>query len=62
MSILSGNTDRVGAYGRIWPAPSRPKRKRFVAWFERGMDIRVKNFPTRRAAEIWLLQVMRMTR
>lgn len=50
-------TSFVGRYGRVWPVPTKPKRKRFCAWFERGMDIQCRHFPTRRAAADWLLQM-----
>lgn len=45
-------------YGRVWTDPNKPKRKRFCAWFHRGIDIRVKHFPTRRAAHDWLRQII----
>ena len=54
MVILNGNMTRQGRWGRVWPDPQKPKRKRFVAWFERGLTIEVKHFPTRRSAHDWL--------
>jgi DNA primase catalytic subunit len=56
MSIADTMT-RERPYGRVWPEPKQTKRKRFCAWFERGMDIRVKHFKTRRAAHDWLRQI-----
>lgn len=56
MGLLDGRGTRTGKYGRCWPDPKKSKRKRFCAWFERGMDIRVKNFSTRKAAHDWLRQ------
>jgi hypothetical protein len=57
MGMLDDRLTRQGRCGRVWPQPDKPARKRFVAWFERGRDIRVKFFPTRRAAHLWLAQL-----
>ena len=54
MAILNGYVTRQGHWGRVWADPKKPKRKRFVAWFERGIDIEVRHFPTRRSAHEWL--------
>lgn len=51
---MDGRLTHIGSHGRIWPHPRKPKRKRFRAWFERDRDIRVKFFPTRKAAADWL--------
>ena len=54
MSLLNGNLSWQGRWGRVWPDPKKSKRRRFVAWFECGMNIEVRHFPTRRAAHDWL--------
>lgn len=54
MGLLNGRLTLQGSTGRVWPLPHKPKRSRFCAWFERGMDIEVRHFPTRTAAHEWL--------
>jgi hypothetical protein len=54
--VVMGEITKVGKLGRIWPDARKPKRKRFIAWFGRLRDRRVKHFPTRKAATLWLEQ------
>lgn len=56
MSSNDRHITRLGMYGRVWAEPHKPKRKRFMAWFEQGWTIEAKYFPTRRSAVLWLIE------
>lgn len=50
--LLRNQSEQI--IGRVYPRPSASKRKRFRAdlWFSRGLT---RGFPTRRAANDWLI-------